>query len=93
MAKKYKISIMLKTFKTVAVVMLVAQSCLTLCNPMDYSLPGSSLHGILEARILEPGANSFSRGSSRIQGSNSGLLHCRQILYHLCQQGRFLKQW
>ena len=47
MAKKYKISIMLKTFKTVAVVMLVAQSCLTLCNPMDYSLPGSSLHGIL----------------------------------------------
>ena len=31
----------------------VAQSCLTLCNPMDCSLPGSSLHGILQARILE----------------------------------------
>ena len=29
------------------------QSCLTLCNPMDYSLPGSSVHGILQARILE----------------------------------------
>ena len=34
---------------------LVAQSCLTLCNPMDCSLPGSSVHGILQARILEWG--------------------------------------
>ena len=33
--------------------MLVAQSCLTLCDPMDCSLPGSSVHGILQARILE----------------------------------------
>ena len=32
---------------------LVAQSCPSLCNPMDYSLPGSSVHGILQARILE----------------------------------------
>ena len=31
----------------------VAQSCLTLCNPMDCSLPGSSIHGIFQARILE----------------------------------------
>ena len=31
----------------------VAQSCLTLCDPMDYSPPGSSVHGILQARILE----------------------------------------
>ena len=31
----------------------VAQSCPTLCDPMDYSLPGSSVHGILQARILE----------------------------------------
>ena len=31
----------------------VAQSCLTLCDPMDFSLPGSSVHGILQARILE----------------------------------------
>ena len=34
------------------------------CNPMDYSLPGSSTHGILQARILEWFAISFSRGSS-----------------------------
>ena len=33
--------------------MLVAQLCPTLCNPMDYSLPGSSVHGILQARISE----------------------------------------
>ena len=32
---------------------LVAQLCLTLCDPMDCSLPGSSVHGILQARILE----------------------------------------
>ena len=52
------------------------QSCLTLCNPMDCSLPGSSVHGILQARILEWVAITFSRGS------NLSLLHCRWILYH-----------
>ena len=40
---------------------LVAQSCLTLCDPMDCSLPGSSVHGILQARILEWVAILFSR--------------------------------
>ena len=43
----------------------VAQSCLTICNPMDCSSPGSSVHGILQARIQEQVAISFSRGSSR----------------------------
>ena len=43
----------------------VAQSCPTLCDPMDCSLPGSSIHGILQARILEWVAISFSRGSSQ----------------------------
>ena len=42
----------------------VAQSCPTLCDPIDCSLPGSSLHGILQARVLEWVAISFSRGSS-----------------------------
>ena len=42
----------------------VAQSCLTLCDPMDCSLPGSSVHGIFQARVLEWGAISFSRASS-----------------------------
>ena len=43
----------------------VAQSYLTLCNPKDCSLPGSSVHGIFQARGLEWVAISFSRGSSR----------------------------
>ena len=38
----------------------VAQWCLTLSNPMDYSLPGSSVHGIFQARVLEWGAIAFS---------------------------------
>ena len=42
----------------------VARSCLTLCNPMDCSLPGSSIHGISQARIMQWVAISFSRGSS-----------------------------
>ena len=42
---------------------LVTKSCLNLCDPMDYSLPGSSVHGISQARILERVAVSFSRGS------------------------------
>ena len=44
---------------------LVTQSCLTLCDPMDCRSPGSSVHGILQARILEWVAISFSRGSSQ----------------------------
>ena len=38
----------------------VAQSCLTLSDPMDFSLPGSSIHGIFQARVLEWGAIAFS---------------------------------
>ena len=62
-----------------------AQSFLTLCDPMDYSRPGSSVHGIILARILEWVAISSSRGSS----SPRDLTHVscdscidRQILYH-----------
>ena len=44
---------------------LVAQSCQSLCDPMYYSPPGSSVHGILQARILEQVAVPFSRRSSR----------------------------
>ena len=59
----------------------VAQSCPTLCNPMDYTV-----HGILQARILEWVAFPFSRVSSQTQW-NSGFPHCRQILYQLSHQG------
>ena len=43
----------------------VAKLCLTLCDPMDWSPPGSSVHGILQRRILEWVAISFSRASSQ----------------------------
>jgi len=59
---------------------LVAQSCLTLCDPMDGSPPGSSVHAILQARILEWVAISFFTGSSRDQ--TCILCICRCILYH-----------
>ena len=45
----------------------VTQSCLTLCDPMDCSLPGSFVHGIFQARVLEWVAISFSRRSSRLK--------------------------
>ena len=51
------------------------QLCLTLCDPMDCSLPGSSVHGVLQARILPCVVISFSRGIFLTQGSNPCLLH------------------
>ena len=50
-----------------AVLHLVAQLCLTLCDTMDCSPPGSFLHGILQARILEWVTIPFSRGSSQLR--------------------------
>ena len=50
----------------------VAQSCRTLRDPMDCSLPGSSVHGIFQARVLEWGAIAFSINA----------LHCSEILIH-----------
>ena len=67
---------------------LVAKSCLTLCSPMDCSPPGSSVPGILQARILEWVAIFFSRGSSQprdrthISCIAGGHLLCRWILYN-----------
>ena len=65
----------------------VAESCPTLCTSVDCSLPGSSVHGVFQAGVLECAAIAFSRrsgeGSILTQGLNPGLLHCRQILHHL----------
>ena len=65
----------------------VSQSRPTLCNPMDCSLPGSSVQGILQARILEWVAVPFSRGSS--QPRDWAHVSCigKQILYHLNHLG------
>ena len=71
---------------TVYVYVLVAQLCLALCRPMDGSPPGSSVHGIFQARILE--WQPFpSPGDLPDPGSNPGLLHCRRIRYPLSHQG------
>ena len=59
-----------------------AQSCLTLWDPKDCSLPGSSVHGILQARILERVAVSFSRGLSRPRDWTRISCIGRRILYH-----------
>ena len=62
----------------------VAQSCPTLCDPMDYIV-----HGILQAGILHTGVGrcSILQGIFPTQGLNPGLPHWRQILYHLSHQG------
>ena len=74
----------------VCVCVLVTQSCPTVCNPVDCSPLGSSVHGILQARILE-GCHFLLQGIFPTQGLNSGLLHCWQILYHLSHQGSPLR--
>ena len=57
------------------------------CNPMDFSTPGSSVHGILQARILEWVASYFSRGSSPPRDWTHVSCSVRQILYHLSHLG------
>ena len=63
--------------------MLGAQSCLALCDLLHCSPPGSSVHGVLQTRILEW----ILQGIFPTQGLNPGFLYCRQILYHPSHQG------
>ena len=72
---------------------LIAQSCPTLCNTMDCSPPGSSVHGDSPGKNTGVGCHALLQGIFLTQGSNPDLLHCRQILYHLSHQGspRILK--
>ena len=61
--------------------------CLTLCDPMDCSLPGSSVHGIFLGNSTGVDCHFLLPGIFPTQGSNLGLPHCRQTLYHLSHQG------
>ena len=63
--------------------MKVCQSCLTLCDPIDCSPPGSSVHGLFQARISEWVAISFSRGSSQY----------RNRTHFYCIAGRLFTIW
>ena len=58
---------------------LVAQSCPTPCDPMDCSLPGSSVYGGSPGKNTGVGCGALLQGIFPIQESNPGLLHCRQI--------------
>ena len=79
--------------QSVRVKVLVIQSCPTLFDPLTiYSPPDSSVHGILQARIWS-GCHFLLQGIFPTQGSNSGFLHCRQILYCLGHQGSPVKPW
>ena len=79
----FNIYIQLYMCVCVCVCVLIAQSYPILCDPMDCSLPGSSVHGILQARILESVAILFSKGSSQP----------RDWTQVSCIAGRFFTIW
>ena len=62
---------------------LVAQSCLTLCDPMDCSPPGPSVHGDSPGMNTRVGCHALLQGIFPTQGSNPSLLPCRRVLYRL----------
>ena len=64
---------------------LISQFFLTVCNPMDCSPPGSSVLRILQVRLLKWVIFS-SPGDFPSSGTNLGLLHCKQFIYHLSHQ-------
>ena len=70
---------------------LVTLLCLTVCNPMDCSPPGSCVHGDSLGKNTGVGSLSLLQGIFPTQGWNPGLPHCRQILYRLSHQGNCLK--
>ena len=78
----------------VAVLCLVAQLCPTFCNPVDCSLPSSSVHGDSPGKNTGVGCHALLQGLFPTQGSNPGLPHCRWILYCLNHQGSpRIREW
>ena len=66
---------------------LVAQSCLTLCDPIGCSPPGSSVHRNSPGNSTGVGCHALLQGIFPTQGLNPRLSHCRRILYQLSHQG------
>ena len=66
---------------------LVTWSCLTLCDPVDCSLPGYSVHGDSSGKNPGVGCHALLQGIFPPWGSNPGLPHCRWIIYQLSHQG------
>ena len=76
---------MVVTMRNVCYMLSSLQLCLTLCDTMNCSLPGLSVHGILQARTLEWVATPFSRGHSHPKDQTQiSYVSCigRQVLYH-----------
>ena len=71
---------------TCTVLCLVAQLCLTLCDPVDCSPPGSSVHGDSPGEDTGVGWHALLQGIFPTQGLNQGLPHCKWILYRLSHQ-------
>ena len=74
-------------------VRILTQLCLTLCNPVVGSLPGSSVWGIFPGKNTGVGCHFLHQGIFQTQGSNLGLLHCRQIRHRLSNQGDPRRGW
>ena len=70
-----------------AVLCLVTQSCLILCDPMDCSPPGSSVYRDSPGKNTRVGCHALLQEIFPSQESKPGLPHCRWILYHLSHQG------
>ena len=73
---------------------VLSQSHLTLCDPMDCSPSGSSVHGDSPGKNTRVGCHALLQGIFPTQGLNPGLLHCRQILYRMSHQGKpWILEW
>ena len=66
---------------------LVAQSCPAFCDPMEYSPPGSSVHGDSPGKNTGMGCHALLQGVFPTEGLNAGLPRCGRILYYLSHQG------
>ena len=75
-----------KILVNINVLCFVTQLYLTLCDPMDCSPPGFSVHEDSAGQNTDVGSLSLLQGIFPTQGSNTGLPRCRQILYHLNHQ-------
>ena len=67
---------------------IASQSCPIFCDLMDYSLTGSSIHGVYPGKNTEVGCHALLLRIFPPQGSNPGLPHYKQILYHWSHQGK-----
>ena len=85
------VDINLGTWVAEDLICLVVQSCLSLCNPMDCSPPGSSVHADSLGKNTGVGCHALLQGIFPTQGLNMGALHGRQILYHLSHRGSPLR--